>query len=92
MYIIRGTNQYLYTGITTEPSRRLSEHQHGKRKAKFFNSTNAEAMVFLCEVINRSAAAKEESRIKKLTKIEKLKLIDSDENQLNKSLMGVLCN
>ena len=36
VYIIRASDQSLYTGITTDPERRFAEHQSGKAGAKYF--------------------------------------------------------
>ena len=36
VYMIRASDQSLYTGITTDLERRLTEHQSGKAGAKYF--------------------------------------------------------
>jgi len=65
----------LYTGITTDVNRRISEHNSGKG-AKYTRTRTPVVLRALFEANNRSEASKEEYRIKKLTKIEKLKLCD----------------
>lgn len=69
----------MYTGITTDVNRRISEHDGivpGKSKgAKFTRSKGPFELLFEAEFENKSAAAKEEYRIKKLSKEQKLEFI-----------------
>ena len=46
VYIVRASDQSLYTGITTDLERRLSEHQSGKAGAKYFRGRSAIEMVY----------------------------------------------
>jgi putative endonuclease len=64
----------LYTGITTDINRRLLEHNSG-RGAKYTANRRPVVLRALFEAKNRSEASKEEYRIKKLSRLEKLKLI-----------------
>ena len=75
VYIIRASDHTLYTGITTDLKRRLTEHQTGKAGAKYFRGRTAVAMVFTEPSNTRSSASKREAEIKKLTRSEKLRLI-----------------
>ncbi len=66
----------LYTGVTTEPDRRLREHRSGGARAARF--TRAAARVTLRYSIalgERSLALRAERRLKSLTRAEKLALI-----------------
>ena len=76
VYIIRCKDNSLYTGITTDINRRMSEHlgktKKGAKYTKNHTPIKIEA-VWKCE--GRSSASKIESYIKKLKKIEKEKLI-----------------
>jgi putative endonuclease len=74
LYIIRCKDNVLYTGITTDVSRRFSEHQAGKG-AKFLRGKAPLELVYQQPIGNHSDALKEELRIKKLSKYEKEKLI-----------------
>ena len=68
----------LYTGITTDPQRRLDEHQNNpKLGARFFRSDPAKAMVYQELQTDRASASKREAAIKKLTRKGKLELINS---------------
>ena len=75
IYIIECSDGTLYTGITTDVNRRISEHNSGKG-AKYTRNRNPVVLRALFTANNRSEASKEEYRIKQLSKIEKLKLCD----------------
>jgi putative endonuclease len=68
----------LYTGITTDLKRRVVEHNSSKLGARYTNSRRPVKMVYSRKFKNRSTASREEARIKKLKRSEKLKLIKSD--------------
>jgi len=74
IYILECSDSTLYTGITTDVNRRLLEHNSGKG-AKYTRMKRPVILKALFEAKNRSEASKEEYRIKKLSREEKLKLI-----------------
>jgi len=74
IYILECSDGTLYTGITTDVNRRLSEHNSGKG-AKYTRVRRPVILRALFEAKNRSEASKEEYRIKQLNRTEKLKLI-----------------
>jgi putative endonuclease len=76
VYIISTSKLSLYTGITNCLEKRLHKHR-SKQGAKFFYSCQAIDFVFIETHPNRSEASKRECFIKKLTKKQKLKLIES---------------
>ena len=76
IYIL-ACDERLYTGITTDIERRLREHRAGGRSAA--RSTRGAQRVSLrysVVVGNRSAAQRAEHRIKRLSRNEKLTLIE----------------
>lgn len=75
LYILECVDQTLYTGITTDLTRRINEHNTTKRGAKYTSSRRPVKVVFSKRFKSRSLASVEEARIKKLTKLEKLSLI-----------------
>jgi len=77
VYIVRASDESLYTGITTDLNRRLAEHQSGKTGAKYFRGRDACEMVYSENEHNRSTASKREAAIKKLTRHQKLELISN---------------
>ena len=75
-YILRCANSTLYTGITTDVKRRMSEH-FGKKSvgAKYTKSHTPEKLEAVWECPDRSSALRLEARIKKLKKPQKERLI-----------------
>ena len=82
LYIIRCADKTLYTGITTDLERRITEHNSGKLGAKYTASRRPVKLVYSKKIKNRSTASKEEALIKKLTKIQKLELIRKSQESL----------
>ena len=73
VYILLCDDNTLYTGITTDLKKRLKEHQSGQG-AKYTRSRGAKEIVYSKEYSNRSEAAVREAELKKLTRVEKMKL------------------
>lgn len=74
VYILRCSDETLYTGCTNQMLRRLAAHQSGKG-AKYTRSRLPVELVYQEEVPDRSAALRREAAIKRLTRQEKLLLI-----------------
>lgn len=66
----------IYTGITTDIERRVSEHNNNDKGSKYTRSRRPVKVVKTFEFENRSEASKEEYRIKQLTRLQKIKLIN----------------
>ena len=80
-YMLRCTDNSIYTGITSNLERRMEEHfSQNEKCAKYTSSHKAEKLEAVWESENKSLASKLEFHIKKgLTKKEKEELIkDSD--------------
>lgn len=75
LYILKCADKTLYTGITTDLKRRIVEHNHDKLGARYTSSRRPVKIVYSKEFKNRSTASREEARIKRLKRGEKLKLI-----------------
>lgn len=75
VYIVKCSDETLYTGITTDIERRIKEHNGKWLWAKYTKMRQPVELVYSSELENRSEATKEEIRIKKLTKKQKLELI-----------------
>ena len=75
VYILRCNDGSLYTGITTEPDRRLSEHNSGYKAAAYTRARRPVTMVYEERTNSRSEAARREIEIKRLKRSEKEKLI-----------------
>lgn len=77
VYIIECADGRLYTGITTDLSRRFNEHQSGGVKAaKALRGKGPLKLVYTLRADDRSIASKLEAKIKKLQRLEKLALIN----------------
>ena len=76
VYIIVCADKSLYTGITTDLKRRLSEHKSGTG-GHYTRARKAVKIVYTEEHPNRSAASKREAQIKRLPREVKLSLIRS---------------
>ena len=78
LYILRCGDNTLYTGITTDPEKRLEAHRSGKG-AKYTRGRTPLELVYREECENHSHALKREHAVKALTRAEKEKLIESQE-------------
>lgn len=76
LYILQCSDRTLYTGITTDPERRVKEHNSTNSGAKYTFSRRPVKLVFSKKFKTRSLAAREEAKIKGLIREEKLKLIN----------------
>lgn len=77
VYIVQTRSNKLYTGITNNLERRFEEHRTRKKGARFFHFSHPEKIVFRESQPDRSHASKREVAIKKMSRKEKLALIDS---------------
>jgi len=75
VYIVECSDKTLYTGITNDVNKRLLTHNKGKG-AKYTAPRLPVALKWTQECENRSEASKEEYRIKKLTRKQKIGLIN----------------
>lgn len=74
LYLVRTRQGHLYTGITTDVTRRLAEHQAGKG-AKALRGKGPLALAYSEVVGSHSAALKRERAVKKLSKTAKEALV-----------------
>ena len=79
VYILRCSNQSLYTGITTDLQRRFAEHA-GKRTggAKYTASHQPIRFEAVWQAEDRASASRLEYRIKTLTRLQKEHLIEGN--------------
>lgn len=77
VYMLRCGDGSLYTGSTTDVEKRLAVHQSGKG-AKYTRSRPPVELVYTEMAADRSAAFHREAAIKKLTRAEKLKLLEKE--------------
>jgi len=75
LYILKCADKTLYAGITTDLKRRVVEHNSSTLGAKYTSSRRPVKLVYSKKYKNRSLALKEEARIKKLKRSDKLEFI-----------------
>ena len=78
VYILKCSDSTFYTGITTNLDRRVKEHNTSKVGAKYTKARRPVKLIYSKEFENRSEASIEESRIKKLNRLEKLNFIKNN--------------
>lgn len=71
IYLLRCGDGSFYTGIATDVSRRIGEHEQGKRGAKYLRGRGPLELVYQRSVGDRSVALRIEYRLKQLPRIEK---------------------
>jgi len=77
VYILECKNERLYTGITTDVERRFKEHQNNG--AKFTSYNPGVKIVHSEKYKTKSEASKREAQVKRFTRAQKLKLINTKE-------------
>lgn len=74
-YMVECSDGSIYTGISNNVSKRVSDHNNGKG-AKYTRSRSPVTLKWSQSCDNRSEASKLEYKIKKLSRKQKLKLIE----------------
>jgi len=74
VYLLRCRDGSLYCGWTSDVERRLAAHRAG-RASRYTASRLPVELAFARAMTDRSAARREEARIKRLTRAEKLALV-----------------
>ena len=77
VYILKCSDDTLYTGITTDVKRRVKEHNNSDKGAKYTKLRRPVEVVYSEESEDRSSASKREYAIKKLKRKEKMELINA---------------
>lgn len=75
VYILRCRDNSLYTGVTTDCERRLHEHNHSARGAKYTRARRPVVLSYTEEASNRGEAQQREAQIKRLSAAQKEALI-----------------
>jgi len=74
VYLARCSDGTLYTGVTTDPERRLAEHNSGCG-ASYTRSRVPVVLVYWESAPDRSGALRRERAIKRLTRAQKEQLV-----------------
>ena len=75
-YIVRCSDNSLYTGVTTDLERRVDEHNSSDKGSKYTKTRSPVKLVYDETHTDRSSSCKRESEIKKLSRTDKLKIIN----------------
>jgi putative endonuclease len=81
VYIISCSDSSLYTGITTDPVRRMRQHAEG-RGARYFRGRRPERMIWLEAGHTRSSASRREAEIKALSHAGKMLLAQTNVQEI----------
>ena len=79
-YIVECADGTYYTGWTTDPDRRVRQHNRGLG-AKYTRQHGPVRLVYIEPVDDRSSAQRRERRIKTMTRAQKQKLIDCQQRE-----------
>jgi putative endonuclease len=74
-YILQCADGTFYTGWTTDPERRVAQHNKGIG-AKYTSTRRPVKLVYLETHPNRTVAMKRELAIKKMKRVQKSKLVE----------------
>jgi putative endonuclease len=74
-YILKCSDGTFYTGWTTDPERRVAQHNKGAG-AKYTSTRRPVKLVYLETHPNRTDAMKRELAIKKMKRVQKSRLIE----------------
>jgi len=80
VYILQCTDGSFYTGYTKNLAERTKQHENGKG-AKYTKSHKPQKIAYVEDLDSRSQAMKRERAIKKLSRQQKIDLINSQENK-----------
>lgn len=76
VYLLRCADGTLYAGCTTDPQRRLKQHNAG-RGAKYTRARRPVELVYVEPAEDHSGALRREAALKRLSRKEKLALIST---------------
>ena len=82
VYILQCSDGTLYTGITSNLTQRLFQHQTGHYPDCYTFKRRSVELVFYCEFTDINLAIEKEKQIKKWSKAKKLALINDDYDAL----------
>ena len=75
VYIVRCSDNTLYTGVAKDLDKRLQQHNHGTAGAKYTRARRPVVLVYQESAENRSVAQQREYDIKRLSAAQKRQLI-----------------
>ena len=85
VYIVSCSDGTYYTGVTTNVDRRISEHNHSIRGAKYTRTRRPVKLMYVEQCEDRSEAQRVEYNIKKMTRAQKEDLVAKFNRERNAS-------
>jgi putative endonuclease len=76
VYIVKCSDETLYTGIAKDIEKRLCEHNSSDKGAKYTRTRRPVKLLHVEKLEDRSSASKREYEIKKMNRAAKLKLLE----------------
>ena len=76
LYVVHCSDGTLYTGVTTDVSRRVHEHNTASRGAKYTKTRRPVRLIYWIDFETRSSAQRAEYKFKKLTRKQKDEIIN----------------
>ena len=86
LYILECCDGTLYTGITNDLCRRVSEHQSGTG-SKYTRGRNPVKLIYTEEYAGRSDASRREVEIKRMNRGDKLLLVGSRDKRAGPEML-----
>ena len=74
-YLVRCADGSLYAGWTTDLERRVAEHNAGAAGARYTRTRRPVELAWAVELPDAAAAMREEARLKRLSRAQKLALV-----------------
>lgn len=81
VYLVRCRDDTLYCGIATDLARRLGEHNSADKGAKYTRGRRPVQLIYSEEVASRAQATQREGRIKRMSRVQKMRLIQDGISQ-----------
>ena len=75
VYMLKCSDDTVYTGITTDLNRRVEEHNSSLKGAKYTRARRPIELIYSEQHEDKSAASKREHEIKKFSRVRKLGLL-----------------
>ena len=76
VYILKCSDNSLYTGITKDLERRVDEHNSGREAAKYTRARRPVELVYQETLPDHSGALKREREIKKMSSAKKREMVN----------------
>ena len=76
VYMVECADRSLYTGIARDVERRVAEHNDGRAAARYTRARRPVRLAWQEAAVDRAAACRREAVIKRLSRAEKLRLLD----------------